>query len=120
MLFGAAIRGLAAKKLKPKMKSVSLKTPPEQTQIITRTLFDIVRDHGPLTIADTWNRVQEAGVKELSSKGHMKKVLRWMKERQKLKLICNHAGSHKQFLYTTWFTNASVQPTKQPNLSSRS
>ena len=34
----------------------------------------------------------------------MKIILRWMRERQKLKLICNHVGPHKQFLYTTWFT----------------
>jgi hypothetical protein len=30
----------------------------------------------------------------------MKIMLRWMRERQKLRLICDHDGPHKQFLYT--------------------
>ncbi|PNX86401.1 hypothetical protein L195_g042479, partial [Trifolium pratense] len=47
---------------------------------------------------------QEVGLKDLTSKNHMKVVLRWMRERQKLRLVCNHVGAHKQFLYTTWFT----------------
>ena len=40
------------------MKPIELKTPPEQTQTITRAIFDIVKEHGPLTIAETWDRVQ--------------------------------------------------------------
>lgn len=42
----------------------------------------------------------------------MKIVMRWMRERQKLRLICNHVGPHKQFLYTTWFTKPDIKPTK--------
>lgn len=91
-------------KPKPKMKPIELKTQPEQTQTITRVIFDIVKEHGPLTIAETWERVKQAGVSGLTGKSHMKIVLRWMRERQKLKLVCNHVGPHKQFLYTTWFT----------------
>ncbi|XP_045830422.1 uncharacterized protein LOC123921789 [Trifolium pratense] len=102
-MFGTAIRNVA-KKLKPKMGAVTLKTPPEQRQTITRTLFDIVKEHGPITVSNTWERVKEVGLKDLTSKNHMKVVLRWMRERQKLRLVCNHVGAHKQFLYTTWFT----------------
>ncbi|CAK8538992.1 unnamed protein product [Lathyrus sativus] len=102
-MFGTAIRN-AAKKLKPKMGAVTLTTPPEQRQTITRTLFDIVKEHGPITVSNTWERVKEVGLKDLTSKNHMKVVLRWMRERQKLRLVCNHVGAHKQFLYTTWFT----------------
>lgn len=60
-MFWTAIRYFATKpkpKMKPKMKPIELKTPPEQTQTITRVIFDIVREHGPLTIAETWDRVQ--------------------------------------------------------------
>ncbi|XP_019429339.1 PREDICTED: uncharacterized protein LOC109336950 [Lupinus angustifolius] len=106
-MFGTMIRFIG-KKPKPKMKPIELKTPPEQRQTITRVLFDIVKEHGPLTIEDTWNRVKEVGLKDLTSKRHMKIVLRWMRERQKLRLVCNHVGAHKQFLYTTWFTKAST------------
>ncbi|CAH2044628.1 unnamed protein product [Thlaspi arvense] len=100
---GLFIRHFATKP-KPKMKPIELNTPPEQTQTITRVIFDILKEHGPLTIAETWDRVKEVGLRGLSSKRHMKIILRWMRERQKLKLICNHVGPHKQFLYTTWFT----------------
>ncbi|KAK9285249.1 hypothetical protein L1049_024438 [Liquidambar formosana] len=117
-MFATAIRYLG-KKPKPKMKPIELKTPPEQTQTITRVIFDIVKEHGPLTIADTWERVKEVGLRGLTSKRHMKIVLRWMRERQKLRLICNHVGPHKQFLYTTWFTKPSIKPAKPVNDSSQ-
>ncbi|KAK7281817.1 hypothetical protein RIF29_10114 [Crotalaria pallida] len=119
-MFGTAIRFLG-KKPKPKMGPIELKTPPEQRQTITRVLFDIVKEHGPLTIEDTWQHVKEVGLKDLTSKRHMKIVLRWMRERQKLRLVCNHVGAHKQFLYTTWFTKPSAAqgtgslPIKQKN-----
>lgn len=58
-MFATAIRCFA-KKPKPKMKPIELKTPPDQTQTITRVLFDIIKEHGPLTIADTWEHVKVA------------------------------------------------------------
>ncbi|GMP31820.1 hypothetical protein CsSME_00005882 [Camellia sinensis var. sinensis] len=57
-MFATAIRYIG-RKPKPKMKPIELKTPPEQTQTITRAIFDIVKDNGPLTIADTWERLQQ-------------------------------------------------------------
>jgi len=116
-MFGTAIRFMA-KKPKPKMKPIELKTPPEQTQTITRVIFDVVKEHGPLTIAETWDRVKEVGLRGLTSKRHMKIVLRWMRERQKLRQICNHVGPHKQFLYTTWFTKPNMKQAKPVNDSS--
>ncbi|KAL3753282.1 hypothetical protein ACJRO7_000645 [Eucalyptus globulus] len=86
------------------MKLIKLKMPPEQKQTITRIIFDLLKEHGPLTIADTWERVQEVGLRGLTSKRHMKIVLRWMRERQKVRLLCNRVGPNKQFFYTTWFT----------------
>lgn len=56
-MFATAIRYIA-KKPKPKMKPIELNTPPEQTQTITRAIFDIVKEHGPLTVADTWDHVK--------------------------------------------------------------
>lgn len=56
-MFATAIRYIG-KKPKPKMKPIELKTPPEQTQTITRVIFDILKEHGPLTVADTWERVK--------------------------------------------------------------
>ena len=56
-MFATAIRYMA-KKPKPKMKPIELKTPPEQTQTITRIIFNVLKEHGPLTIADTWERLK--------------------------------------------------------------
>ena len=36
------------------MARIQLTVPPEQAQSITRAIFDIVREHGPLTISDVW------------------------------------------------------------------
>ncbi|CAH9102831.1 unnamed protein product [Cuscuta epithymum] len=110
IMFRTMIRYMVARKPKPKMKPIELRTPPEQTQSLTRVIFDILKEHGPLSIADTWERVKEVGVRGLTSKSHMKVVLRWMKQRQKIKLMCNHVGPNKQFLYSTWFTKQDVKP----------
>ena len=56
-MFGTAVRYFATKP-KPKTKPIELKTPPEQTQTITRVIFDIVKEHGPLTVAETWDHVK--------------------------------------------------------------
>ncbi|KAC9125587.1 hypothetical protein R6Q57_021155 [Mikania cordata] len=102
-MFTTAVKYLG-KKPKPAMKALEPRFRPEQNQTITRAIFELLKEHGPLSVAQTWERVQEVGIKDLTSKTQMKTVLRWMKERQKLKQICNHVGPNKQFLYTTWFT----------------
>ncbi|XP_074275097.1 uncharacterized protein LOC141599096 [Silene latifolia] len=118
MVVRTVMRMMISKKPKPKMKAIELNYQPEQTQTITRAVFDIVKEHGPLTLAQTWDRVQEVGLKQLTSKTQMKTVMRWMKERQKLRLICNHVGSQKQFLYTTWFTKAKMSQEQPTNRTS--
>ncbi|KAH9307444.1 hypothetical protein KI387_035355 [Taxus chinensis] len=117
-MFFTAVR-LVGKKPKPKLKPVNPKIPPEQAVSVSRSIFDIVKQHGPLNIAAAWDRVQEAGLNGVNSKSHLKLLLRWMKERQKLHMICNHVGRNKHFLYSTWFTkpgsmvgDASKQPAK--------
>ncbi|KAK8311855.1 hypothetical protein V6Z11_A04G000300 [Gossypium hirsutum] len=86
-MFGSMIRYFSTKP-KPKMKPIELKT----------VTFDILKEHGPLTVGDTWERIKEVGLRGLTSKRHMKIVLRWMRGRQNIRLICNHVGPHKQFL----------------------
>ncbi|CAO2163585.1 unnamed protein product [Urochloa humidicola] len=113
-MFATAARW-AAKKGKPKMAPIELTAPPEQTQSITRAIFDVVREHGPLTISE---KKKDVGLRGLKSKRQMKIMLRWMRERQKLRLICDHDGPHKQFLYTTWFTNPKNAPQRPKGESS--
>ncbi|XP_020959031.1 uncharacterized protein LOC107644971 isoform X2 [Arachis ipaensis] len=118
-MLGTAIR-LFAKKPKPKMGPIELKTPPEQRLTITRVLFDIVKEHGPLTVQDTWEHVKEVGLKDLKGKQHMKIVLRWMRERQKLRLICNHEQETTEhelllcpWIRAVWF-GAQIQCSPRP------
>ncbi|KAK8489598.1 hypothetical protein V6N13_024027 [Hibiscus sabdariffa] len=118
-MLGSMVRYFSTKP-KPKMKPIELTMPPEQTQTITRVIFDILKEHGPLTVGDTWERVKEVGLRGLTGKSHMKVVLRWMRERQKIRLICNHEGPHKQFLYTTWFTKSNIRQMRSVNNSSAS
>jgi hypothetical protein len=40
------------------MAPIELTAPPEQAQSITRAIFDVVREHGPLTISDVWDHVK--------------------------------------------------------------
>ncbi|KAG2322523.1 hypothetical protein Bca52824_015736 [Brassica carinata] len=43
---------------------------------------------------------KEAGVSGINSKTHMKLLLKWMRGRKMLKLICNQVGSSKKFFHT--------------------
>lgn len=108
-MFGEAVKCLG-QKWKP-----ILKTPPEQRNTIAKALFDIVKEHGPITVGKTWERVKEVGPKDLASKSHMKVVLRWMREKKKLRLVCNHVGAHKQFLYTIPAITGTVPSKQKPS-----
>ncbi|TYI88680.1 hypothetical protein E1A91_D04G225700v1 [Gossypium mustelinum] len=57
-MFGSMIRYFSTKP-KPKMKPIELKTSLKQTQTISRVTFDILKEHGPLTVGDTWERVKK-------------------------------------------------------------
>ncbi|KAE8794717.1 hypothetical protein D1007_30485 [Hordeum vulgare] len=63
---------------------------------------------------DGSDSLPDVGLRGLTSKRQMKIMLRWMREKQKIRLICDHDGPHKQFLYTTWFTNPKNVP-QRPN-----
>ncbi|KAJ0025368.1 hypothetical protein Pint_07309 [Pistacia integerrima] len=45
-------------KPKPKMKPIELSMPLEQTETIAKVIFNIVKEHGLLTVAETWERVK--------------------------------------------------------------
>ncbi|KAF1888652.1 hypothetical protein Lal_00036691 [Lupinus albus] len=153
MSFGEAVK-LLGQRWKP-----ILKMPSEQKHSIANGIFDIIKNHGPITVSNTWIRAkphqcdseslrncgvmrlrghhncniaavnryiaavtatailrphQEAGMKDLTSKTQMKVVLRWMREKQKLRLVCNHVGAHKQFQYTIPATEVTVPSKRKP------
>lgn len=90
-----------ARRLKAALKPpVDPKIPPEDAQTVSRVLYDIIREHGPLTVAEVWDHSKVAGLRALTSKMHMKIMLKWMKERQMLKVICNPNGPYMPFVYS--------------------
>uniref|UniRef100_A0A0D3D0H7 Uncharacterized protein n=3 Tax=Brassica TaxID=3705 RepID=A0A0D3D0H7_BRAOL len=86
-------RAVNVRKINPK---VSI----QEAHIISSSLYEVFKKHGPLSVPNTWLRAQEAGVSGLNSKTHMKLMLKWMRGRKMLKLICNQVGSSKKFFHT--------------------
>ncbi|KAF3436409.1 hypothetical protein FNV43_RR23501 [Rhamnella rubrinervis] len=80
------------------LRKINPKVPYPEASSIARALYDVVKQHGPLTISNAWIRAKDSGVSGLSSKTHMKIMLKWMRGRKMLKLLCNHVGSNKKFL----------------------
>ncbi|KAJ0256432.1 hypothetical protein HA466_0093910 [Hirschfeldia incana] len=86
-------RAVNVRKINPK---VSI----QEAHIISISLYDVFKKHGPLSVPNTWLRAQESGVSGINSKTHMKLLLKWMRGRKMLKLICNQVGSSKKFFHT--------------------
>ncbi|KAI4367994.1 hypothetical protein MLD38_016612 [Melastoma candidum] len=83
------------------VRKINPKVPPQEAYSIARDLYNVIRSNGPLTVPNTWTQAQEAGVSGLQSKTHLKLMLKWMRGRKMLKLLCTHVGSSKKFLHCT-------------------
>uniref|UniRef100_A0A1J3FFX5 Tumor necrosis factor receptor superfamily member 21 n=1 Tax=Noccaea caerulescens TaxID=107243 RepID=A0A1J3FFX5_NOCCA len=82
------------------VRKINPKVPIQEAYVISNSLYDVFKKHGPLSVPNTWLRAQEAGVSGINSKTHMKLLLKWMRGRKMLKLICNQVGSSKKFFHT--------------------
>ncbi|GLT64679.1 hypothetical protein SLA2020_371570 [Shorea laevis] len=83
------------------VRKINPKVPIEEAKSIAHSLYDIIKQHGPLSVSNTWIQAKEAGLSGLNSKTHMKIMLKWMRGRKMLKLLCNHVGNNKKFLHCT-------------------
>ncbi|KAK8489117.1 hypothetical protein V6N13_046813 [Hibiscus sabdariffa] len=83
------------------VRKINPKVPIEEAKSIAGSIYDLIKQRGPLTIPNTWTAAQEAGIGGLNSKTHMKIMLKWMRGRKLLKLFCNQVGSNKKFLHCT-------------------
>ncbi|XP_050230566.1 uncharacterized protein LOC126679558 [Mercurialis annua] len=83
------------------VRKINPKVPFPEAALISQSLYTIIKQNGPLTIASTWNCAKEANIEGLNSKTHMKIMLKWMRGRKMLKLLCNQVGSSKKFFHTT-------------------
>ncbi|XP_050377774.1 uncharacterized protein LOC126795009 [Argentina anserina] len=83
------------------LRKINPKVSFPEANTIARDLYDVVKQHGPITIPNTWAQAKESGVSGLNSKTHMKIMLKWMRGRKMLKLFPNQVGSNKIFLLCT-------------------
>ncbi|RLN18627.1 uncharacterized protein C2845_PM02G41250 [Panicum miliaceum] len=84
------------------VRRINPKVPKEEAVAISGRLLQILSDHGPLTVGNTWNHAKDAGISGLNSKTHMKILLKWMTGRRVVKLTCVHVGNAKKFLYAPY------------------
>ncbi|KAK9275830.1 hypothetical protein L1049_023101 [Liquidambar formosana] len=90
-----------SRKCAPNLRKINPKVPPQEASSIAERLYLIIKQHGPLSVSNTWTQAKEACISGLNSKTHMKIMVKWMMGRKMLKLFCNHVGSSKKFLLST-------------------
>nr|GMD97556.1 uncharacterized protein LOC109156984 [Ipomoea batatas] len=90
-----------SRKRAPNLRKINPKVPQQEAASIAEALYNVIRQHGPLSVSNTWNHAKEASINGLNSKTHMKIMLKWMMGRHMLKLFCNHVGSNKKFFLST-------------------
>ncbi|XP_058202497.1 uncharacterized protein LOC131316942 [Rhododendron vialii] len=90
-----------SRKCAPNLRKINPKVPPQEASSLAESLYHVIKQHGPLTVSNTWNHAKEAGIDGLASKTHMKIMLKWMRGRNMLKLFCHLVGSSKKFLHCT-------------------
>lgn len=89
----------SSRKAAVNVRKINPKVPTQQAYSIAQSLHGIIKQHGPLTVSNTWIHAKDAGISGLDSKTHMKIMLKWMRGRKMLKLFCNGVGSNKKFLH---------------------
>ncbi|KAF5734931.1 Tumor necrosis factor receptor superfamily member 21 [Tripterygium wilfordii] len=83
------------------VRKINPKVPMQEANSIAQSLYDVIKQHGPLTVPNTWIQAKDSGINGLQSKTHMKIMLKWMRGRKMLKLFCNQVGNSKKFLHCT-------------------
>ncbi|CAH9077246.1 unnamed protein product [Cuscuta epithymum] len=90
-----------SRKRAPNLRKINPKVSQQEAASIAEDLYNVIRQHGPLSVSNTWNHAKDANISGLNSKTHMKIMLKWMMGRHMLKLFCNHVGSNKKFLLSS-------------------
>ncbi|KAI0520492.1 hypothetical protein KFK09_007968 [Dendrobium nobile] len=98
---GSMLVRFFSRKRSEDVRRINPKVPREQAKAISESLYEVIKQYGPISVPNTWNLVKESGINGLNGKTHMKIILKWMRGRKMLKLFCTHHGSTKRFLYST-------------------
>ncbi|CAL1373750.1 unnamed protein product [Linum trigynum] len=93
------------------VRKINPKVPFPEAFAISESLYNIIKQNGPLTVPNTWNFAKEANISGLNSKTHMKIMLKWMRGRKMLKLLCTQVGSNKKFMHCTLPEEPQSNPT---------
>ncbi|ERN08181.1 hypothetical protein AMTRI_Chr09g17240 [Amborella trichopoda] len=102
MFRGIGLVRYFSRKRQPDLKKINPKVPYSEADAIAKDLLQVFKERGPLTVGSTWDHAKEVGINGLNSKTHMKILLKWMRGRKMLKLLCTHVGSNKKFFHTPW------------------
>ncbi|KAH7316236.1 hypothetical protein KP509_21G084500 [Ceratopteris richardii] len=98
-------------------KPVDPKVPFEEACRLADILYSILSKQGPLTTAGCWNHVQSQGFK---SKGHMKVILKWMKERNQIRLVGKYKNKkvddEDSMRYATMFFSEAAESVQTPDV----
>ncbi|KAL2936757.1 Proteasome activator complex subunit 4A [Bienertia sinuspersici] len=108
-----------SKKRAENLKKINPKVPYSEATSIAQNLFNLIQHRGPVTIGSAWTNAQEAGISGISSKTHMKILLKWMRGKRMLKQVCQQVGSSKKFLLCTPQDIPAVQATGSPRIKLR-
>ncbi|KAK8956615.1 hypothetical protein KSP39_PZI000826 [Platanthera zijinensis] len=90
-----------SKKRSVNVRRINPKVPREEAKSISESIYDLIKQHGPISVSNTWNLIKESSINGLNSKTHMKILLKWMRGRKLLKLYCTQHGTTKRFLHST-------------------
>ncbi|CAD5171672.1 unnamed protein product [Musa acuminata subsp. malaccensis] len=128
---GRALVRCFSRKHRSDTRRINPKVPREEATAISHSLYQIVKDHGPLSVSNTWNHakhfltsrnlwqcdVEESSINGSNSKTHMKIMLKWMMGRKMLKLSCTHVDSAKEVspLYSAGRSSSSAPPSHTLN-----
>ncbi|CAL9162093.1 unnamed protein product [Musa hybrid cultivar] len=114
---GRALVRCFSRKHRSVTRRINPKVPREEASAISHSLYQIVKDHCPVSVSNTWNHAKESSINGSNSKTHMKIMLKWMMGRKMLKLLCTHVDSAKEVspLYSAGRSSSSAPPSHTLN-----
>eukprot|EP00249_Psilotum_nudum_P032297 c47630_g1_i1 orf=180-548(+) len=109
-MFATAAK-LLAKRATPKARFLEPPGSGEEAHQYAKIIHNVLIQNGPLSFQQCWTQCQSAGFR---SKRHLKMILRWMKENERVRLVCRHLNEiqgrkgESEFVYAPFYGNPTV------------
>jgi len=101
------------------LRSGNVSSVGKQVESASQALYKILEQHGPITASDCWKHASTMENHALKSKQHLKLMLRWMREKHRVNIVCQHKGDKKssnpndrQFLFSIAPPKVLAEPTE--------